>query len=366
VSAAPQPALDLPEGVPPLITLYLYIAGACNLACRHCWIVPTFDPQGRGDRFVRLEHVEKAIREGKPLGLGSVKLTGGEPMLHPQFRELVALLTEAGLDITIETNGTLVDDDLAQYLEETGRVSFISVSVDGATAEVHEALRAVPGSFEQALEGIRALVRAGYRPQMICTLHRGNAAQMGEVIALSERLGCSSVKFNLVQGSGRGESYAEEDGLGVDEVLDLYHTLERELQPQATVPAYFDLPVAFHSIRRLTHDPLSTCHILNILGVLAGGELALCGIGTTVPELIYGRIGEDDLRAVWCESSGLARLRELVPSHLEGVCGACLHRHTCLGACVANNYHVAGRLNAAHHFCVEAEGSGLFPASRRR
>jgi SynChlorMet cassette radical SAM/SPASM protein ScmF len=365
-ASPPPPQFDLPEGVPPLTWLYLYIAGACNLACRHCWIAPAFDRDGSSGRFIRLEYVEKAVREARRLGLRGVKLTGGEPLLHPRFRDLVALLADAGLDITIETNGTLVDDGLAAFLKESGQLSFISVSVDGAAAEVHEALRVVPGCFDAALDGIRALVGAGFQPQLICTLHRGNAGQMGDVVALAERLGCGSVKFNLVQSSGRGDGYFEEAGLGVAEALGMYRRLELELLPCSAIRVYFEIPVAFHSLRRLTRDPLSACHVLNILGVLSGGELALCGIGTTVPELIYGHICDDDLREVWCEAPGLTHLREVIPAELEGVCGACMHRDTCLGSCVANNYHEAGRLNAAYRFCAEAEGLGLFPASRKR
>ena len=81
--------LDLPEGVPPLTSLYMYIAGSCNLACRHCWISPTYEPDNTKGQFLKLEYIKKAVTEAKPLGLQSVKLTGGEPMLHPQFREIV-------------------------------------------------------------------------------------------------------------------------------------------------------------------------------------------------------------------------------------------------------------------------------------
>src|SRR4030043_1046188 len=100
--------LDLPEGVPPLTSLYLYIAGSCNLACRHCWITPTYQTSSNGGKFVKLEYIEKAIREAKPLGLRSIKLTGGEPTPHPRFRELVSLIHANGLDMIIESNGTLI------------------------------------------------------------------------------------------------------------------------------------------------------------------------------------------------------------------------------------------------------------------
>jgi len=357
--------LNLPEGVPPLTSLYLYIAGCCNLACRHCWISPTYQRGGDNDQFVKLEYVQKAIREAKPLGLRSVKLTGGEPTLHPQFRELVALISKESLRINIETNGTLVDNALAGFLKQRS-ISFVSVSVDGATAEIHEYLRGVTGSYERALAGIEALVNVGFPVQLICTLHRGNVSQMAEVVALAEKLGCGSVKFNHVQRVGRGEQFAEEQGLGVPEIIQLYHRVENELRPRSKVRIHFDIPFAFYSIRKLLNDSLGRCTVRNILGMLAGGELSLCGIGVTVPELIYGHMENDDLREVWCDSPGLALLREQIPDQLEGICGKCLHRDVCQGTCVANNFHVAGRLNAPYRFCDYAETMGLFPALRQK
>ena len=83
--------LNLPEGVPPLISLYLYISGSCNLACRHCWITPTHQTGGNGGQHIDVDDVRKAICEARPLGLQTVKLTGGEPMLHPNFRELISM-----------------------------------------------------------------------------------------------------------------------------------------------------------------------------------------------------------------------------------------------------------------------------------
>jgi len=360
------PPLDLPKGIPPLSSLYLYISGSCNLACRHCWIAPTYQSSGDNGQHVKLEHVRKAIREAKPLGLQSVKLTGGEPTLHPQFRELVSLIDEEKLSIIIETNGTLVDDDLAAFLKQTPYVSFISVSLDGIDAETHEALRGVAGCYERTLAGIRALVDVGFYPQLICTLHRGNVSQMAEMVMLGESLGCGSVKFNHVQHMGRGEQYAEERGLEVAEIIQLYEHMEKEIAPRSKVKVYFDIPLAFYPIRKLLDDSLSQCNVQNILGMLAGGELSLCGIGFTVPEMIYGHIENDTLRDVWCNSPGLTLLREQIPARLEGICGQCLHRDICQGCCIANNFHVAGRLNAPYQFCDRAEALGLFPASRKR
>ncbi|MDY6973812.1 MAG: radical SAM protein, partial [Thermodesulfobacteriota bacterium] len=262
---------DLPEGVPPLTSLYLYISGSCNLACRHCWITPAFQEEGNGGRHVKVEYVEKAIREARPLGLHSVKLTGGEPMLHPRFRDIVRMIDEEGFSIQVETNGTLLDQKIAEFLKQAQNLSFVSVSVDGATAESHEELRGVRGSFKGALAGIRNLVKQGFRPQLICTLHKGNSSEVAKVIEMAEGLGCGSVKFNHVQEVGRGERFAEERGLGVLELVNLYRFVEDYLMPKSKIHIHFDIPLAFYPIRKLINDPLSRCMVRNILGILDGG-----------------------------------------------------------------------------------------------
>ena len=358
--------LDLPEGVPPLISLYLYISGSCNLACRHCWISPTYIKGGNGGRHVRVDHVRKTIREALPLGLQTVKLTGGEPMLHPQFREVVSVADSESLEIHIETNGTLINQELAVFLKHKENVTFISVSVDGTDAKTHDSLRGVSGSFDQAISGIRNLVEQGFQPQLICTLHRGNVSLVGKVIQFAEDLGCGSVKFNHVQQVGRGKQFAHEQGLEIPDVIDAYRRVEMDRVEQSKIPIHFDIPFAFYTIRKLLDDNLGRCTVMNILGLLAGGELSLCGIGVTVPELVYGHIEKDSLRNIWCNSPGLIQLREKVPVSLEGVCSKCMHRDLCQGACVAHNYHIAGKLNAPYQFCHIADELGLFPDSRKK
>jgi SynChlorMet cassette radical SAM/SPASM protein ScmF len=352
--------------VPPLQALYLYISGSCNLACRHCWITPNFVGEGKTGRYIPLEFVNKAIQEALPLGLNSVKLTGGEPTLHPQFREMLTSINEVGIRVTMETNATLIDADLANFLAGIGNLSFVSVSLDGADAETHESLRMVPGSFNKAIEGIRNLVNIGKRPQLICTLYKGNVAQIRDIINLALELNCSSIKFNHLQKTGRGESLAKHEGISVGDLIGIYHRIADEFEPEFGIPIYFDIPCAFLPLKKLLYKGPSLCHVLNILGMLSGGELSLCGIGETKSELIYGNIAYDSLAEIWNNSVGLIKLRETVPYQLDGICKKCLHSYFCMGACVANSYHETGKLNSAYFFCAQADAEGFFPASRLR
>lgn len=366
-TTAPKNLLSVP--VPPsLTTLYLYVSSACNLACRHCYIMPQFlgadsrsMPEGT---FIKLEYVQKIIEQGKPLGLQTIKLTGGEPTIHPQFRDLVTLIHEAGIGSFMETNGMLIDVPLAHHLKANG-IWFVSCSLDGANRQTHDYIRGVEGAFDRALTGIRALVEAEYRPQVIATIHKLNVGEWRDIVALAQNLGCSSVKFNTVQKVGRGVSFAEKYGLSVPAILDFYHELE-SLNQDSGIKILADMPIAFHKLGAIVNQRCGRCAVLNLLGLLASGELSLCGVGVVTDSLIFGHIEHDNLADVWHNNPTLQLLRQQVPAELEGICAECIHAEGCLGHCIANTQFKTGKLNAANEFCQVADDLGLFPVSRKR
>ena len=351
---------------PELRTIYLYATGGCNLKCSHCWINSEYSSAGNGDGLhIDPALVEKTVTQGKPLGLRTIKVTGGEPLLHPSIRRILSFLSDEGMKLIVETNGTLIDEDMARFLSSCGNLDFISVSLDGADAVTHEKLRGVPGAFDKAVSGIRNLVSEGITPQMICTLHRENSSQLRRVVDLAENLGCGSIKFNHIQHVGRGSEFDTDLLLTVPEILDLNNFVEREIIQSSRIRVLLDVPFVFRTPARLLRGSQGRCNILNIIGLLSNGDLALCGIGASVQELVYGNAGTDDIGEVWVNSPGLVRLRETIPDKLEGICSECIHRRFCMGTCVAANYNATHKLSAPYHFCNTAEDLGLFPASRK-
>ena len=134
----------------PLNQLYFYLTEGCNLACRHCWLSPKFEAGDQHYPMLPVELFETAIREAKPLGLQGIKLTGGEPLLHPHIVQLLAFARGAELSLTIETNGVLCTPALAAEIARSPQ-RFVSVSIDGADAATHEWVRGVAGSFVAAV-----------------------------------------------------------------------------------------------------------------------------------------------------------------------------------------------------------------------
>jgi SynChlorMet cassette radical SAM/SPASM protein ScmF len=351
----------------PLNQIYFYLTAGCNLACRHCWISPALQGEGPPSPELSVDLFCSIINQAKKLGLSAVKLTGGEPLLHSHILELIRKIREENLVLTLETNGVLCTAELAREIS-AGRDPFVSVSLDGATPATHEWVRGVAGSFDASVQGIRNLVAAGLRPQVIMTIMGRNRDEMEPLVHLAEKLGAGSVKFNVIQPTARGKKMHEAgEALTVHELVELGDWVENSLSAATNLPVYFDHPAAFRPLGRMfgkNGDGCSVCGILGILGVLADGSYALCGIGETVPELVFGHAARHRLEEVWQENPVLQDLREGLPHRFEGICGRCLMKGICLGSCVAQNYYRSKSLWAGFWYCEEARKEGLFPTTR--
>jgi SynChlorMet cassette radical SAM/SPASM protein ScmF len=200
------------------------------------------------------------------------------------------------------------------------------------------------------------------------TIMRHNKNQMEPVVRLAESLGVASVKLNIVQPTARGERMHDSgEALTIEELVDLGRWVETTFSDSTPLPLYFSHPMAFRPLGKMfgeNGDGCSVCGISGILGVLADGSYALCGIGETVPDLVFGHAAPNSLKHVWDNTPVLLEIREGLPRRLEGICGDCLMNEICLGSCIAQNYYTSKSIWAPFWFCQEAQKLGLFPDTR--
>jgi radical SAM protein with 4Fe4S-binding SPASM domain len=132
------------------------VTGRCNMKCRHCYMGA---PEGQSE--LPLDAMARIVRALCEAGATSVELTGGEPFMRSDLFELIELLSENGIAVTdIFTNATLIDTKRIAALKSTGIRPRFHVSFDGVGA--HDAMRGVPGAEARTLNGMRALIEAGY------------------------------------------------------------------------------------------------------------------------------------------------------------------------------------------------------------
>ncbi len=116
---------------------------SCNLACVHCRAAAQDRPYEGELTEAECRRVMDEIAEvAKPI----VILTGGEPLLRPDVFDLAQYGNSLGFRMTMATNGTLLTPKIVRKMIDSG-IQRISVSLDGATAESHDAFRKVPGAF---------------------------------------------------------------------------------------------------------------------------------------------------------------------------------------------------------------------------
>ncbi|WP_005035823.1 radical SAM protein [Holophaga foetida] len=134
---------------------------ACNFRCQHCCITRLQEKgQDRKLRSFGIPEVRELARQADELGLAQVVITGGEPLVFPDFDQIVEALDPSRFYITSDTNGWFLDEARAKHLKAIG-VDKIQLSLDSLNAEEHDAFRRKPGSHARALRAIDAAQAAG-------------------------------------------------------------------------------------------------------------------------------------------------------------------------------------------------------------
>lgn len=130
----------------------------CNFACEHC-SVKRF--QGKNDaRQMTIADVKDLFRQADELGLARVTITGGEPLVFKDLDELVAAIDPKKFYINCDTNGWLLNENMAKHLKEIG-VDRIQLSLDSFNAEEHDNFRHVKGAYDRAMKAVDIAQKAG-------------------------------------------------------------------------------------------------------------------------------------------------------------------------------------------------------------
>jgi len=156
----------------------------CNNNCRHCWLrLPPDAPEGKDE--LSFDELRRIAGEARAMGCRRWNVSGGEPMLRPDFAGIFDYLTSRAASYTLNTNGTLITPAIAQLLKRKGSKL---VALYGATAEVYDAVTRHPGGFEEAMRGFAYLreAGAGFTVQLIPM--RANWHQWDRMIELAESL----------------------------------------------------------------------------------------------------------------------------------------------------------------------------------
>jgi heme b synthase len=340
--------------IPPLRLLAWETTRRCNLDCRHCRAAAT---QGPYPGELTTDEGIKLLNDVASMGQVVIILTGGEPLLREDIFELAAHGHRIGHRMVMAVNGTLVTQEIARRLKEVG-IQRVSISIDGATAESHDELRAVPGAFEGALRGIAAFKQAGLPFQINTTITRNNLAELPAIYELAISLGAAAHHVFVLVPTGRGAEMVDQlvSPEEYEETLRWMLARQKEgrlhLKPTCA-PQYYRLWREDARARGEKITPQSHGMEAMTKGCLGGqgfafvsyrGEVQPCGY----LELVAGNIREHPFPEIWANSELFREMRAVDDYH--GKCHACQYRKVC-GGCRARAYAMTGDALAEDPIC---------------
>ncbi|MBP1770577.1 MAG: Radical domain protein, partial [Candidatus Aminicenantes bacterium] len=138
----------------------LEVTARCNLDCRHCAIALPEADKAAKKRELGVGEIDRIAAEAAALGAGRCLITGGEPFLRKDFRELYQAVLSKGLRVSLATNATLVTDDDVRFLRKFPPQD-IEVTVFGLTRETYERVTRRSGSFAAFKSGLDRLLAGG-------------------------------------------------------------------------------------------------------------------------------------------------------------------------------------------------------------
>ena len=294
----------------------------CPLECLHCYNnLPMGDMEAKRRELSKEEHF-RMLDELVEMGCFWILYTGGEIFARKDFLEIYTYAKKKGFLITLFTNGTIINEQIADYLAEWPPFA-IEITLYGRTRETYEALTAIPGSYDRCLRGIRLLKEKGL-PLKLKTV--ATSINKHEVVAMRQ--------------------FAE-DELGVEFKMDgqvnpridcSQSPLAVRLTPEEVVALDMNAPKGESEYRRLAkrdlENPPNLAQIDTIyhcgggmsgFAINAYGEMGICVISQqetfSVREIGLRRVWEDSLLKL--RSRKRTRVTKCIQCRIQSLCGMC-------------------------------------------
>ena len=158
----------------------------CNMNCRMCYVRMDREQQESIAPLRTAEEWLELGRTAKERGMTYLLLTGGEPFLRPDFRQIMQGLHRMGFVLSINSNGTMIDEKTVEWLKETPPIR-INITLYGASDETYGRLCRNPQGFTQVTKAIRLLKEAGILVKLNCSVTPYNAEDLEQIFAFAEK-----------------------------------------------------------------------------------------------------------------------------------------------------------------------------------
>ena len=322
------------------LLLFLDITTCCQCRCWFCYNRSGEEPQ-IGE--MTSEEICKLIQRFAELGGVELRLSGGEPTLHPDLPVFIELAGQLALRTILVSNGMIAPEVLKYLVKSPVAAYYLSLQGDKTT---HDAIRGA-GSYAQCLHSAATLRAYGRKVRLSMTYHKRNKQFLEDIVKVADDLDVS-VAFNPLRPFGRATLAdmldPSENRMLVAQVVALQRRYPR---------VWIDTPWSYLSgppVSPTAGTPKRIGCGGNGLSISVTGDCFSCGQLSTQPKFCLGNARQEDLYTIWLRS----RLTcQLANAPLASKCQSCsyLTGSPCFGGCAATALAARGSLSAGDPYC---------------
>jgi len=321
---------------------------ACNLSCVHC-----LSSSGRRDpNELTPTEARAVVDELAAMQVFYINIGGGEPMLRPDFFDLVGYAIGRKVGVKFSTNGTRMTADKARRLSAMDYLD-VQVSIDGALTSTNDAVRG-EGSFAAARAAMDHLAAANFGPFKISVVvTRHNAAELDAFAAIAESYG-AQLRLTRFRPSGRGAETWGALHPTADQQREIYRWL-RDHPEVLTGDSFFHLSALGERL-----DGLNLCGAGRVVCLIDPvGDVYACPFAID-KEFLAGNVRDrGGFAGVWRHSELFVSLRE---PQSPGACSACGSYDACQGGCMAAKFFTGLPVDGPDPECVFGHGEQALAA----
>lgn len=324
------------------------ITGACNLRCIHC-------ANHSGERHPR----ELTTDEGRALladlarlGCRTVDITGGEPLLRPDWADLCRAARALDLQVALVTNGLLLDDATLTRAIGAG-VGHVAISLDGPR-DVHDAIRLRPGPGGSPFEAaVAALRRSAARvpTTAITQVNLRNLPHLAEMRRLLARIGVPRWQLQLAIPTGRVRELPEPFLIRPDDLEELTAFIAAAVEDGGAPAVMTSDTIGYGTERErsLRKRPagqgvwIGCLAGLRSVAVTYDGRVRGCSMLPS--DFDAGDLHEEPFERIWPDASRFAYSTRFDATKLTGGCARCRHGPVCRAGCTTMAWWVTGTIH---------------------
>lgn len=331
---------------PRLTNFQIELTSCCNERCIHCYIPHEFK-----DDIISNDLYYSVLNQLQDLGTWHITLSGGEPMMHPRFKEFLQAAKERGFYVTILSNLTLLDDEIISIMAD-GNKSSVQVSLYSMNPATHDQITQLPGSFEKTVDAIKKLIEHDVPVQISCPTMKANKSDFGKVLqwAHDHKIRATTdysimAEYNHDTSNLAHRLTPEECGEVISDILKEDMNYQNQiLSPDFVMQAYRcsnDLDAALCGVG------ISTCCMVS------NGNVYPC---PGWQEYICGNLNEQSLDYIWNDSPKMNWLRSLRRRDMK-TCIGCENQAFCSPCMVrnANESPTGDPFEVSPYFCEVAK-----------